>query len=448
VSIGDKGLTGLSAVKIAELVQARELSPVEVVRAHVERCLEDPCNAIVAVLAERALEEARWAERQESGGPLHGVPFTVKDVIATGGVRTTAGSLLLKDNVPAQDAPAVARLRAAGGILIAKTNCPEFAFGPRTENEVFGRTVNPHDDRLIPGGSSGGCAAAVATGCTPLSLGTDFGGSLRWPPHCCGVVGMRPSPGVVPAEGQVPPPASGPRSELSLIGPTARTAQDVRLLLEALNGPLDRELPARCLWARDEGTLPVRGDVAAVVEDAAGILASAGLAAEEGRPDGIEEAEPLYSRWRETDDLADLRELGQGREGLFSPYMRWLFESVRKARPDPGIEGRASELERRVASALGDAVLLLPVALTPALPHEATDVVVEGQPIDVNAMKVLAPCRAISSLRLPAVAVPAGISADGLPVGVQVTGPRGADGKVLAVAELIERQTGRPAGSP
>jgi Asp-tRNA(Asn)/Glu-tRNA(Gln) amidotransferase A subunit family amidase len=441
-------LTGLDAAEIARLVRAREVSPVEVVRVHLERCSDDPCNAIVAVLHDRALAEARRAEHEEAIGPLHGVPFTVKDAIATDGIRTTSGSLFLKDNVPAEDAPAIARLREAGGILIAKTNCPEFAFGPRTENAVFGRTVNPHDARLAPGGSSGGCAAAVATGCTPFSLGTDFGGSLRWPPHCCGVIGMRPSPETVPAEGQVPPAAPGPRGELSLIGPTARTARDIRLVLEVLNGPLDDSLPSRCLWARDEGTLPVRADVAAGVERAANALAGAGLDVEEGRPDGLDEAEPLYSRWRETDDLADLRELGEGHEELFSPYIQWLFARVGEARPDPHIADRAAELTRRVSDALGDAILLLPVALTPALPHEAIEVVVNGRRIDVNGMKVLGPCRAISVLGFPAVAVPAGTSADGLPIGVQVVGRRGTDGKVLAVAELIERELGEARVTP
>jgi amidase len=413
-----------------------------VVAGHLERCADDPCNAIVAVLEENALEEARRAEGTEPAGPLHGVPFTVKDVIATAGIRTTAGSYLLENNVPFEDAPAVARLKAAGGILIAKTNCPELAFGPRTENELFGRTVNPHDPALVAGGSSGGCAAAVATGCTPLSLGTDFGGSLRWPPHCCGVAGMRPSQGVVPAEGQVPPQVAGPRAELSLIGPVARRSDDLRLALEVMGARLTDALPARCLWARGEGTLPVRADVAAPVERAAQALAGAGIEVKEGLPAGLEEAEPLYSRWRATDDLADLRALGEGREELFSPYMRWLFESVRYAEPDPTVIQDVEALGHRVNEAIGDAVLLLPVALTPAFPHETEAVEVEGKRIGVNGMKVLGPCRAISTLRLPAVVVPAGTSDDGLPVGVQVVGPRGADGAVLATARLIECEVG------
>jgi amidase len=267
---------------------------------------------------------------------------------------------------------------------------------------------------------------------------------LRWPPHCCGVTGMRPSPGAVPAEGQVPPPAPGPRRELSLIGPVAREVCDLRLVLEAMGTPLDDSLPARCLWARGEGTLPVRADVAVAVERAAGVLADAGLEAEERAPAGLDEAEPLYARWRETDDLADLRERVDGREELCSPYIRWLFDKVREARSDPEVAERAAALGRRVSDDLGDAVLLLPVALVPAFPHDVTEVEVEGQSVDVNAMKVLAPCRAVSVLRLPAVAVPAGRSADGLPVGVQVVGRQGADGSVLAVAELIERELGDP----
>jgi Asp-tRNA(Asn)/Glu-tRNA(Gln) amidotransferase A subunit family amidase len=424
------------------MVRGRELSPVEVVRAHLERCSEDPCNAIVTILDERALEEARRAESREPAGLLHGVAFTVKDVIATGGVRTTAGSRFLADNVPAEDAPAVARMRAAGGILIAKTNCPEFAFGPRTENDLFGRTVNPRDPALVAGGSSGGCAAAVATGCTPLSLGTDFGGSLRWPPHCCGVAGIRPSQGAVPADGQVPPPAAGPRAELSLIGPVARRTSDLRLALAAMGAQLEDSLPARCFWTPDEGTLPVRPDVAAAVDRAAEALAGAGLDVVERRPRGLDQAETLYSRWRATDDLADLRAYAEGREERFSPYIRWLLTSVGGARPDPQVADEVEALGRRVNQELRDATLLLPVALTPAFPHETQAVEVEGRRVEVNGMKVLAPSRAISVLRLPAVAVPAGESHDGLPVGVQVVGPRGADGMVLSVAGLIERALG------
>jgi amidase len=393
-------------------------------------------------LDERALVEARRAESSESSGPLHGVPFTVKDAIATAGIRTTSGSRLLADNVPARDPPAVARMRAAGAILIAKTNCPEFAFGPRTENELFGRTVNPHDPDLIAGGSSGGCAAAVATRCTPLSLGSDYGGSLRWPAHCCGVAGMRPSPGVVPAEGQVPSPPPGPRAELSLIGPMARTASDMRLALEAIGAQLQDDLPGRVLWTRTEGSHPVRADVGAVVQQAAEALAGAGITVEERRPDGLDGAEALYSRWRATDDLFDLRALGDGSEDRFSPYIRWLLARTEEAHPDADAAAEALALGRRISTELADAVLLLPVALTPALAHEATETEVDGQRITVDGMQVMAPCRAISVLRMPAAAVPAGRSAEGLPAAVQVAGSRGADGRVLAVAETIERELG------
>jgi amidase len=205
---------------------------------------------------------------------------------------------------------------------------------------------------------------------------------------------------------------------------------------------LDSRLPARCLWARSEGTLPVRADVADAVERAAEGLAGAGVEVEERRPDGLDEAEPLYSRWRMTDDLADLRAYGEGREDLFSPYMRWLFDAVRDAKPDPAVGADAEALGRRVNDEIGDAVLLLPVALTPAFPHETEEVEIEGRRVGVNGMKVLGPSRAISVLRLPAVTVPAGKSEDGLPVGVQVVAPRDGDGKALAVAALLERELG------
>ena len=363
-------------------------------------------------------------------------------MIATAGVRTTAGSRLLAENVPSEDAPAVARMREAGAILIGKTNCPEFALGPRTENDLFGRTVNPHDPALVAGGSSGGCTAAVATGCTPLSLGSDFGGSLRWPAHCCGGAGMRPTPGTVPAGGQVPPPPEGPWGALSVIGPVAGNAQDLRLALEAMSRPLGGSVPARCLWSRTEGTFPVDADAAGAVERAAVALDASGLTVEERLPRGFERAEDLFSRWRATDDLGDLRALGAGRDDEFSPYIRWLLDATQAAQPDPSAAREAGELGQQVSRELAGAVLLLPVALTAAFPHETLELEVGGRRIEVNAMKVLAPCRAVSGLRLPAAAVPAGRSASGLPVGVQVVGSRGSEGIVLATAEAIERELG------
>ena len=184
----------------------------------------------------------------------------------------------------------------------------------------------------------------------------------------------------------------------------------------------------------------MRDDVAAVVERAANALARAGLQVEERRPHGLDEAEALYSRWRATDDLADLRELGAGREEQFTGYIRWLLATASEAKSDPSVADDAAALASRVGDQLTDSVLLLPVALTPAIPHEASEVEVAGRRIDVNGMKLLAPCRAISVLRLPAVAVPAGLSDDGLPIGVQLVGQRGTDGMVLAAAEVIERE--------
>ncbi|HVG39558.1 MAG TPA: amidase, partial [Pyrinomonadaceae bacterium] len=198
-------LTRLSATALAALVAQRSVSPVEIVEAHLRRGerLNPPLNAVVTY-APDALAGARRAEesimRGDPPGPLHGVPFTVKDTIATSGVRTTSGSLLRADHVPARDAPAVARLRAAGGILLGKTNVSEMAMDhTATENPLFGRTFNPHDPDFSAGGSSGGEAAAIAAHLSPAGLGSDLTGSIRIPAHFCGVCGVKPTtPGAIP----------------------------------------------------------------------------------------------------------------------------------------------------------------------------------------------------------------------------------------------------------
>src|SRR5262245_27346128 len=226
-----------SATEIARKVGARELSPVEVIQAALERVerLNPTLNAIVT-LNPAALDNARALEqrlaRGESPGLLAGVPVGIKDVTEVAGLRTTYGSPLYRDHVPAEDALVVQRLRAAGAIVLGKTNTPEFAAGGNTWNDVFGRTRNPWNPALSAGGSTGGGAAALATGMIALAEGTDLGGSLRIPASFCGVVGLRPSPGLVPTY-----PSDYVWDTLQVTGPMARSAADVALMLQAIAGP-------------------------------------------------------------------------------------------------------------------------------------------------------------------------------------------------------------------
>jgi Asp-tRNA(Asn)/Glu-tRNA(Gln) amidotransferase A subunit family amidase len=437
----------LDAFAIAAAVRARDLSPVEVVEAHLERLEEaNPrLNAVVTVCADEARRAARSLEAERAAGPLAGVPFTVKDVIATAGVRTTAGSRLLADHVPARDATAVARLRAADAILLGKGNCSEFALWPHTANPVFGETRSPVGP-VGPGGSSGGDAAAVAAEIVPLALAGDFGGSLRWPAHCTGIVALRPTVGRIPGTGQLPQPGSvSLQGRVSVLGPLTRSVADLELALGVLAGPdgidplavpapLGRvdELPPLA-WCDGDGSVPVRPDVVAVVERAA-----AALGAERARPAALESAHDVYSRLRALDGLHELRALVAGREQELGEPLRELLAATR--------EGTMAELvalwaERDALRAdllafLEELpVLLLPVAAVPAYdPLQAP--AVAGR--ELSAWEVLGPCRAISLFGLPAAAVTCGVSADGLPVAVQVVGRPFREDEVLAVARALE----------
>src|ERR1051325_3190580 len=235
--MGVEGLTRKSARELASLVRTRAVSPVEVLDAHltvIER-LNPKLNAIVTLAADQARTAARAAEeavmRGTALGQLHGLPIGIKDVTLTAGIRTTFGSPLFKDNVPNEDAEVVRRLKAAGAIVLAKTNTPEFATGANTVNELFGATRNPWNLELSPAGSSGGSAVAVATGMLPIAQGTDFGCSIRIPAAFCGIVGIRPTPGLTPNH---PMPLAWDPGQVH--GPLARNAEDAAMLLDAMIG--------------------------------------------------------------------------------------------------------------------------------------------------------------------------------------------------------------------
>jgi amidase len=276
------------ATELARLIRAKQVSAVEAMQAHlgqIER-VNPQVNAIVTLLPERALEGARAADaalaRGEPVGPLHGLPIAHKDLVPTAGIRTTWGSPIYADHVPEVDALIVQRLRAAGAITIGKTNTPEFGAGSQTFNAVFGETRNPYDLSKTCGGSSGGAGAALACGMLPIADGSDLGGSLRNPGNFNNVVGLRPSPGRVPAW-----PTPLPWQPFSVLGPMARTVADVALLLSAIAGPDDRHPISiaepgvgfrqplgrdfhgvRVAWAPALGGLPVDPRVTAVLEAA------------------------------------------------------------------------------------------------------------------------------------------------------------------------------------
>jgi amidase len=306
-------ITSLSAARLCELIRRRALSPVEIMEAHLRRAeqINPALNAIIT-FAPDALRQARAAERllmsDELLPPFHGLPLTVKDTIATAGLRTTSGSRVRANNIPNADATAVARLRAAGAIVYGKTNASELALDYSTDNPLFGRTNNPHDPERTPGGSSGGCAAAVGACLSPASLGSDLVGSIRIPAHLCGVAGLFPTPGRVAGAGHFPP-IGGPFSMAASLGPLARRVDDLAFLFNALAEKNDRhtmsslnefeqseielrELRVACYT--DNGVVPVTGETKDAVESAAHALEAAGLEIIEARPPGIEHATKLW----------------------------------------------------------------------------------------------------------------------------------------------------------
>ncbi len=301
-------LTALSLTELAELIGTKQASPVEVVEAHLRRIeLLNPTLNAIPTLAKDALDRARQAEQAMiSGGrigALHGLPLTVKDTIETAGLRTTSGSRMRAEFVPERDATAVARLKDAGAIILGKSNAAEMAMDYTADNPVFGRTNNPYDHSRTPGGSSGGEAAAIASGMSPGGIGSDLAGSVRIPSHFCGIAGLKPGVGRVPGAGQFPA-SDGPYSLGSVIGPMARTVDDLKLLFSVLSASPKSDLSLdecrstlkglRAAWYTSDGVSPVTKETAQTVEAVARVLKDAGLNVEEERPPGIERGHDMW----------------------------------------------------------------------------------------------------------------------------------------------------------
>lgn len=463
-------MTLMSAAALGRRIRARAVSPVEAVEAYLRRVesVNPRLNAVVA-LAPDALERAREAEaavaRGEARGALHGVPLTVKDTIDVRGMTAACGSRVRAGRVPEEDAPAVARLRAAGAIIVGKTNCPEFALDYTSENPVYGRTNNPHDLARTPGGSSGGCAAAVAARMTAGSLGSDLAGSVRIPAHFCGVLALKPTAGRVPGGGQSPP-SSGLHSLGATPGPLARTVEDLRLFFRVLTGRtsaselegdaarddddnagVGRLKGTRVAFYADAGAVPASAETRAAVGDAARALAAAGAEVFEAVPPGVGGATELWLSLFEYATQRFIRGVYEGREAEAGRAARVILE--RGARwGAPALEDvlRAWEERDRLRAALlgwmEDVPLFVaPVGAVPAFRHEEFGrVEVEGR--SVPTFRAFSDAHAANVFDLPAACVPAGVTGAGLPVGVQVVGRPHEELRVLAAARVLEEALG------
>ena len=435
---------------IAELIRKRKISPVEVVEAHLEQIsrLNPALNAIVTP-APDLMERARDAERAMMSdaadlGPLHGIPLTVKDTIDTAGLRTTSGSIIRSDHVPERDAPAVARLKAAGAIIVGKTNPAEMAMDYTADNPVFGRTNHPQNPNLTPGGSSGGEAVAIATHMSCGGLGSDLAGSIRIPAHFCGIAGLKPTTGRVPGEGQFPP-GSGPYSLGAVIGPMARRVGDLRALFNVLSNDRPQAPSLRGLrvaWYTDDSVAPVTEETVRAAAAAARALSEAGLIAEEQRPPHVERGNELWLKLFSRASVVQLRKVYGGREREGGSFVSWRLATADDY-PAPTLDEYIAswmERDRRREELLrwmdATPIIVAPVGATPAYAHDTLKVTVRGS--TMGTFRAFSYAQTFNVFDLPVVSVPAGRSNDGLPIGVQIVGRPFAEEMVLAAAEIVE----------
>ncbi|MDA1000712.1 MAG: amidase [bacterium] len=455
----------LPAVDLARMIREKAVSAREVMEVHlgqIER-INPKVNALVTLDAEGALQQADVADRALAAGsgaapgPLHGLPLGVKDLILTKGMRTTFASPIYKDNVPEVDSLIVERERAAGAIIVGKTNTPEFGAGEQTFNEVFGTTLNPYDTSKTCGGSSGGSAVALACGMVPLADGTDFGGSLRNPAAFCNVVGLRPSPGRVPFW-----PAKLGWSGLSVQGPMARHARDIALFLSAIAGPdarapisieqpgsifarpLERDFAGvRIAWSRDLGFLPMDPVITETCEAQRGVFETLGCLVEEAHPDlrGATEVFHTLRAWKFSIDRA--YEYEHHRE-LLKDTIIWNTEEGHKL-DGPSVaraEAKRTELFHRVREFMETyEYLVLPTNPIPPFPVEQRTVTeVSGVPMPTyvawGALR-----HVITVVGNPAISVPCGFTPEGLPVGLQIVGRHNHDFELLQLAHAFEQAT-------
>ena len=453
----------MTARELARRMRARELSAVDVVQAHLDQTerVNPLINAIVTLLPERALADARAADkalaRGDAVGPLHGLPIAHKDTLATKGIRTTQGSPIYHDFVPEENALIVERLQAAGAIPIGKTNVPEFAAGSQTFNTIFGTTLNPYDLTKTPGGSSGGAAAALATGMHPIADGSDLGGSLRNPGGYCNVVGFRPSPGRVPKIN-----TKSAWFDMTVNGPLARTVGDVALMMSAIAGPdlrspitlenpgtifarpLERDFHGvRVAWSRDLGGLPVDPRTTAVLESQRGVFADLGIDVVEAEPElpGADEVFHVFRAWDFESSYGDLYDT---RRDQLKDTVIWNVEQGR-ALSGPEI-GRAARLRSEIFRRAHDffteyEFLLLPVSQVPPFPADVPyPTEINGTPMTTY-IEWMRTCSRITVTAHPAISVPAGFTPEGLPVGLQIVGRARDDWGVLQLAHNFEEAT-------
>lgn len=452
----------LSAVAARALIGRRDLSPVELLESCIARieAVNPRLNAVVSTDFERARKAAREAAdavvRGGALGPLHGLPLGIKDLNDTADLRTTYGSPLFAAHVPEADELMVARLRAAGGLVVCKTNTPEFGAGANTVNAVFGFTGNPFDPERICGGSSGGSAVALATGMVPLASGSDLGGSLRTPAGYCGVVGFRPTPGAIAV-----PNAPMAWSPLAVDGPMARDVADLRLMLSAMMGPHRDDplsLPAaagqhstaeaavdlsrlRVAVSEDLGFAPVSREIRDLFRARVARFGKVFAACDQADP-ALTEAERVFDVLRAVGFLAVFGESYARRPEGFGPNVRanielgLRFSAADVARAEAG---HTAMFRRFLAFMERHDLLICPVAAVPPFGKDRLYI----DRVDDRRLETYYGWIGITyGLTLtghPVLALPCGLDATGTPFGVQLVGRYGGDAELLAIGQALER---------
>ncbi|MGA8143806.1 MAG: amidase [Candidatus Acidiferrales bacterium] len=459
-----------SLIGMAEQVRSGDISPLELVDAHLARIerLNPKLNAFANVDGERARARAKAAEAAASApggknalGSLHGVPISIKSSIDVAGLPCECGSALRKGYVPEADAPLVARLRGAGAIILGNTNVPELLMAYETDNLMYGRANNPWDLERTPGGSSGGESAAIAGGCSAGGVGSDGGGSIRIPAHFTGICGLKPTPGRIPSTGHFPGSA-GPFAYVGVVGPMARTVRDVERLFEVMAGPdpgdpssapvplrrwKDDELRRlRVAYFEDDGTTAVTPETAAAVRQAAEALREQGFEVEAWRPENLDR---IWQYWWNVFGRAGqmaFSPLLDGEEARMSPLLREFRARVAADGALSASELLNTLLGRDVLRSAFLAkmekfpILLCSVCAVPAFRHGEREWSVAERSVEY--LKAMSYSQWFNLLGNPAAVVPVGKSPEGLPIGVQIVGRPWEDEAALLVAAKIEDACG------
>jgi Asp-tRNA(Asn)/Glu-tRNA(Gln) amidotransferase A subunit family amidase len=460
----------LSLVALAEKIRTRAISPCEVVDQHLQRIaeLQPGLKAFVHIDEAGAREQARAAEtavlRNEPLGPLHGLPLTVKGSIDVAGWPCAAGSLLRKENIPSNDAVLVYRLRSAGAILLGSTNMPEFLMAYETDNLFAGKTSNPWNAKYSSGGSSGGEAAAIASGCSAGGVGSDGGGSIRVPAHFCGICGLKPTPGRIPSNGHYPPSNSS-FGWLGVVGPMARTVSDLKVLFDVLRGPdagdaltipvptfddtslRSKNVRIGILEGAGLGTVTPETQVA--VRQAAQFLAYQGFILEPLRLNNLERVLELWWFFFGTVISELFQDEIRGREASLSPLFRDYLEAAGSSSPERPMTpmnmtrflAMCTERDRERANIL-EAMKDTPILLSPVCTAHAFRHGEGSWNSNAGYRSTMRHSQWLNLAGFPGVTVPMGKSPEGLPIGVQLIGRPFEDELVLALAEQLEAARG------